>query len=279
MFGLYFGNYLLEHEAVPAADIDDLADLPHQAFFDRLDEKKSLSRDEAEVFFSGFRKEYSLDDEAIDAIDSGDIERIVPIFISFDSTKAVSENLEAYRRDKSMSDDELEAFRERADSGTLLPSFIFDDPQHYNQFVKLTFESIVRFISNRIILKTVRQMSSYSFDYLVCQELRGAHRIFLGISADKNSFLALAGKLKNNSAPTDAASPLDCMCETVNCIMGLYASALSYENIKMDIALPCYFSDKTIFSDGMLYCLPAIVDGVATDFIFSFDNTINIIEA
>ncbi|MCL1827888.1 MAG: chemotaxis protein CheX [Oscillospiraceae bacterium] len=278
MFGLYFGHYLSEHGIVPEADIAKIAALPYPAFTDELVGKKLLTRDEALKHLSEFKAEYDLSDDDVEAINSGDLKKIIPVFIFFDASEAVDETLKVYQRDSGITEAEVEKLRSSGEYKNLLPGFIYTDPVYYNRFVGKTIEGIIRCISDKVILKKAYAAQKFDFEHLACQELKGEHRIFLGISGSEDSLHAVAGKYAKRELPKmiDAAYE-DSLCEFINCINGLYASELSNENIRLEISLPAHGSDKTLVSESSLYCLPVTVDGVETVFIFSFDNNVSII--
>lgn len=277
MFGLYFGRYLFEKGIAAKEEIDDIPDLPYPVCIDKLIEKGRFSREEAEKHFLGFKGEYGLGDEAINAIDSGDMERIASAFLRFDDAGAMEANLKAYQKENGFTDVEMEALWKNGGILRIIPDYIHSDPMIYNRFVKLTLECVVRFVEGALILKKARQTRDCDVACLACQELKGAHRVFLGISGEGSNLKAFAEKYAGKEFPEMNDKAYDSVCELINTINGLFASALSKENIRLEIAVPHHYERKTLRSAGLIYRLPAVVGDAEIEFVFSFDNSVNII--
>ena len=256
MLDLYLRQYLLEKVDIAKANPDNPGEIGQ--------------------YLEGFMEEYGLSEGDIDAIRSGEPERITPIFLRFDDAEAIEANLKAYQADNGLSNHDMEELWKNGQILRILPDYIHSDPRYYNRFVRLTVESLIRFISGKLVLRKSRQLRAYDFSNLSYQELKGAHNIFLGLSGGEAALAAVAGKYAGKSFHSMDGLAFDSLCEMINCINGLYASALSLENVSLEIALPGRSRDGIIRSNGVLYCLPAVVDGAEIDIIFSFDTVIRI---
>ena len=274
MFGLYFGRYLTERGIVSEADAGDIADLQYPGFLDMLVDRKCITRDEAEKQLAGFKEEYDLDDDDISEISSGDLELIVPMFISFDAPGEAGGDMDAYRDETGLSEEDMATLNKQAE---FLPDFVHSDPKYYSRFVALTIENVIRFITDKVVLKKVRQVRRHEFECLAYQELKGAHRIFLGMTGTEDNMLSVAGKLLDRELECMDTIAFDSICEFINCVNGLYASILSEEDIVLEIVLPHHYVEKAIDSDNVIFCLPVVLDGAEVEIVFSFDSTISII--
>ena len=271
MLGLYFGNYLWENNIIAKTDMDDAANMPYPEFMQKLAEKNCLSPTEAERYLAGYKEESSLRDEDIEAISSGDIGRIVPAFIDFYAPETIDKKAEPHQNKEYPSDKAEETLTGPDESGSFIPDFIQSDLKRYNRYVTLTVECISRFISNKIVLKKARRVQTYDFEYLACQELKGAHHIFLGLSGKEDCLLFLANRFAGKEFSAMSQSAYDGVCEFINSINGLFASELSNEKVIMDIMLPCHYTNKSISSNDRLCCLPVVIDGKGIEIVFSFD--------
>lgn len=276
MFSLYFNQYLSDINVAINADNDDIASLPYPEYIDKLVERGNFTRTEAEAYAAGFIEAYGLGGGAMDAVNAGDVAKIVPVFLNFDESGAIEADLKAYQKDNRLTDAQMEELWKNGGILRVIPEYVHSDPGYYNRFVALTVESIARFISDRIVLRKARHMDSYSFSRLAYQELKGAHRIFLGFSGSEESLLAAASRYANREFAEMNDKAYDCLCELINTINGLYASELSKERVHLEIGLPGHQKGKTISSNGTLYCLPVSFGGAEMDVVFSFDAELQI---
>ena len=275
MFGLYFSRYLLENDLVKTTDIDDMANLPCQAFLDKFAARNCLAGGEAERYLAAFKKEYGFTDDDIEAINSGDMERIVPVFIYFDATEAIDRDITAFQRNTKLTDTEMETLKSKG-ADCFLPDYIQTDATAYNNFVQMTIESVVRSISPRVILKKARRTRKYAFEHLACQELKGTHHVFLGIAGKEESLLTIAGILAGKCFSEMNKIARGSICEFINRINGLYASRFSTGDVFMNLVVPYWHSDKELTSNADMYCLPVTFDDTEVEFVFSFDNDLDI---
>jgi CheY-specific phosphatase CheX len=277
MFALYFSRYLLENKLVKQTDIDDIADLScRTSFLGKLAEKNCLAGDEAERCLSAFKKEHGLTDGCIEAISSGDMEKIVPVFIYFDTEEAIERDITAFQKDTGLTDAEMEARKQDKGIGWFVPDYVQADAALYNNFVQMAMKHVASLVSAKVVLKKARQTREYAFAHLVCQELKGTHRVLLGIAGKEENLLAVAGMLAGKDLPEMDKAAHERISEFINRINGLCASALSTGEVFMKLALPYWYSHKTLTANSEMYCLPVVIGDVEIDFIFSFDNEVDI---
>ena len=256
MLDLYMRQYLLEKSVISNED--------------------AYSPEKAEPYLERFKEEYALSDGDIAAIKSGEMEQIIPVFLHFDGAGALEANLKAYQTDNDLSDHEMESLWKSGKILQILPEYIHSDPMLYNRFVRTAIDNVRHFISDRLILRKARQMRTYDFLCLACQEIKGAHHIFIGISGSGESLAAIAGEYTGKAFQGDDKLAYDSICELINCVTGLFASELSKESVAMDIVPPRYFRNGTVSSNGLLYCLPAVLVGAAIDIVFIFDSDFSV---
>ena len=64
---------------------------------------------------------------------------------------------------------------------------------------------------------------------------------------------------------------LDSIAEFTNCVNGLYAAELSFQNISMDMMPPKLSFDEAIDASGEYYSLPVFLEGKKCNLIVQFD--------
>ena len=276
MFGLYFGHYLVEKHVLSKADAAGIEDLGYPEYIDALAEKNLCTKDEAEKYLHNYKADHALDDDAIRILSSGNLEDIVPLFIKFDAERAVRDYIEAFKQDAGLTDDEADKLEQEGELGWAIPDFVQKDPLFHGQFIYTAVENYSRLISSKFVLRRARMVETYHFGGLAYQALKGAHRTFLGISGNHSGLKTVAGIFAKREFPELNNLAFDGLCELINSLNGVFASKLSAQGVFMEIDLPHWYADKSIVSNGTLYCLPIAIEGAEIELIFSFDSEMKI---
>lgn len=168
--------------------------------------------------------------------------------------------LVAFQSDLALSDEELKAIQD-GDIEGLLPAFMDVEDSRYLSLVGLTLRNIVRFITSYIRIEKGSFVSSLNARYIAWQRTIGDYDGFLGFCCDDDGILTLAdGYAKEKFGVVDEDA-LDSVCEFTNCVNGLYATELSYQNISIDMQPPEFLFDSTIDGEGEFYVLPLYTEG------------------
>lgn len=168
--------------------------------------------------------------------------------------------LVAFQSDLALSDEELKAIQD-GDIEGLLPAFMDVEDSRYLSLVGLTLRNIVRFITSYIRIEKGSFVSSLNASYIALQRTIGDYDGFLGFCCDDDGILTLAdGYAKEKFGVVDEDA-LDSVCEFTNCVNGLYATELSYQNISIDMQPPEFLFDSTIDGEGEFYVLPLYTEG------------------
>lgn len=168
--------------------------------------------------------------------------------------------LAAFQSDLALSDEELKAIQD-GDIEGLLPAFMDVEDSRYLSLVGLTLRNIVRFITSYIRIEKGSFVSSLNASYIALQRTIGDYDGFLGFCCDDDGILTLAdGYAKEKFGVVDEDA-LDSVCEFTNCVNGLYATELSYQNISIDMQPPEFLFDSTIDGEGEFYVLPLYTEG------------------
>ncbi len=118
----------------------------------------------------------------------------------------------------------------------------------------------------RLIDKDVYLEQAYSTDCFVAekyvvQEMAGNLHFKLYLTAEGDDLLAVANhftKAHYNVVDEDA---LDNVGEFLNCINGLYATNLSYNDISVDMSIPEYHTEPITIHSDKIYVIPICANG------------------
>ena len=137
----------------------------------------------------------------------------------------------------------------------------------YQSLIGLTLRNIVRFVSSYIRIEKGQFVTSHSAKYIAYQHTTGDYDGFLGFTCDDDSILALADGYAKETFDTVDEDALDSVCEFTNCVNGLYATELSYQDTTIDMQPPEFKFDSSIDGEGEFYVLPVYIDGKHSDLI------------
>lgn len=176
------------------------------------------------------------------------------------SREEIEQCLKDFQSDNGYSDTVMKAIQD-GDIEQFLPAFVEEDYSDYLPLIGLALRSIVRFISSYIRIEKGRFVPFLKTRYAAYQHTVGDHNGFLGFCSDSDGILAIASgytKEELNKVDEDA---LDAVGEFTNCINGLYAAELSYQDINIDMQPPELLFDTTIKEEQGFYVLPLYLEG------------------
>lgn len=232
-----FGDIAIEKGYLLAEEVTHLLNMqgnPYLQFVQVVTDNNILTVDEIETYLGEYKKNYNFSDSDIDAIKSGDIDRIIPVFVE-----------------------------------TAVP--------FSGECISLFLRNIVRFISSNLVIKKASKVNDYQFGSLASQKMVGSHEFFVGFACKEKELLAIANPFAKEEFTDIDEDSFDSVCEFINCSNGLYASKLSHEDIHIDMTPPLFYTDKKITSKGDIYVVPVIIDGKQSDLLITVDNPVEII--
>lgn len=159
-------------------------------------------------------------------------------------------------------------------SDAQISSLVHDDlAQCINIFVPLKSSQLKDFALT--LVQTIRRLidcdayldkaytaSSLQLDKYACQAIVGDMHMKVYISAADDNLLAIAnhfnGDTNRSTVDEDA---LDNVGEFINCVNGLFATNLSYEDIAIDMNSPEYSMEGPFISTEKLYVIPIHANG------------------
>jgi CheY-specific phosphatase CheX len=156
-----------------------------------------------------------------------------------------------------------------------LSSLIHDDlEQCVNIFVPLKSLALKTLV--RTIVRTMKRMidsdayldkayvtKSIQLDKYASQMIIGDMRIKVYMTAPDNGLLGIANYFTGDTYEEVTDDALDNVSEFINCINGLYATDLSYEDVSVDMNSPEYSLEGPLISNSKVYVIPMHANGYA----------------
>lgn len=290
MFSQFFGNYLLENQKISTEQFSSCMEYikKNRVKLGLIAENEGLlSRQQAnELNLLQMQSDKRFGDLAVEKgyLTESDVDYLLSrqgnpylIFVqALEENQCLSREeidacLASYQKDNEYSDTVMEAIQD-GNIEQLLPAFVDIEDTRYRDLIGLTLRNIVRFISSYIRIDKGRFVPSLTPRYAACQRTNGDYDGFLGFCSDDDDILALAsGYAKENFTAVDEDA-LDAIGEFTNCVNGLYAAELSYQEISIDMQPPELLFDATISSDSDFYVLPVYIEGKKSNLIIYIDS-------
>ena len=179
-------------------------------------------------------------------------------------------NITAFQKESNYSNAVMKAIRDGNIEG-MLPAFVNVNDQRYLDLIGLTLRNIVRFISTYIRIAPGEFISDHVPKYAAYQNTLGDYQLTLGFTGEDDDILALADGYAKEEFGTVDEDALDSIAEFTNCVNGLYAAELSFQNISLDMMPPRLTFDEPIDVDGEYYSLPIFVEGKKSHLIVRFN--------
>lgn len=182
----------------------------------------------------------------------------------------VEQGLIDYQKAEGFTDNDITAIKSN-DIDNICSVFINSDSTFTNGLFSLAVRNIIRFISSDVSLGKVQTTNSYEYEHLATQKMVGDHDVFLGFAGDGTSLLTIANPYAKEEFCEIDPDSYDSVCEFINCINGLYASALSKEDVNIDMEPPLFYDNNAVKAP-IVYVLPLTISGQRVDLVSAMDN-------
>ncbi len=179
-------------------------------------------------------------------------------------------NLTAFQKENDFSNSIMKAIRD-GNIERMLPAFVDVKDKRYLDLIGLTLRNIIRFISSYVRIAPGCFVSDKVPKYAAYQKIIGDYELTLGFTGENDDILALADGYAKEEFPTVDEDALDSIAEFTNCVNGLYAAELSFQNISLDMMPPQLSFDKEIDVTGEYYSLPIYLEGKESHIIVQFN--------
>ncbi len=294
MFGLFFGNYLVEKNKISQSQFDEVMNLQQKARVKlgliAVSEKLLTTRQAEEINDIQRKLDSRFGDIAIEKgyLLAEEVTYLLNMqgnpYLQF--VQVVSEHniltleeietyLEEYRTENGFSKSDIDALKS-GDIDRIIPVFIQDPTSLSGDCISLFLRNIVRFISNNIIIKTSYITQEYEAGIIAYQKMVGDHEFFVGFASKSDELLSIANPFAKEEFVTMDEDAFDSVCEFINCTNGLYASKLSQEDIHIDMTPPLFYTKKKITTKRELMVIPIIIGGKQSDLLIAVDSLFEI---
>lgn len=180
-----------------------------------------------------------------------------------------------YQRENGFTTTDIEDFKS-GDVDRIIPLYVRSENKLAVDLVGVALRTVIRLIDSEIAIDHSYEVSQYEFENYALQEVDGDHSIMLGFAGEGGNLLTIAETFAKEEFGTMDLFAFDSVCEFVNCINGLYASALSMQGIMVDMIPPMYYQAGSLTTDGKLLIVPIYIKNRKIRIVIATDAVIKV---
>ena len=100
--------------------------------------------------------------------------------------------------------------------------------------------------------------------------------MMLGLAGEGNNLLTIADVFAKEEFASMDLYAFDAVCEFINCINGLYASALSSRGVMVDMVPPAYYRAGCLRAEDKLLIVPVYIKNRKVRIVIAADTPIRV---
>ena len=289
MFSQFFGNYLLENNKITPEQYDDCMNYikANRVKLGLIAESEGLltSSQVMELNYLQVQSDERFGDLAVKKgyLTESDVNYLLGLqsnpyllFVqALDENNCLTHdeidyNLTAFQKENDYSNSIMKAIRDGNIEG-MLPAFVNIRDKRYLDLIGLALRNIIRFINTFLRIAPGEFISDKVHKYAAYQHTIGDYQCVLGFTGEDDGILMMADGYAKEEFGTVDEDALDSIAEFTNCVNGLYAAELSFQNITMDMMPPKLSFDEPIDVSGEYYTLPIYLEGKQSNLIIKID--------
>ncbi len=183
--------------------------------------------------------------------------------------------LELYQREHGFTSTDMEDLRS-GDAERIVPLFVRSKSRIAQELAGVAIRTIIRLIDSEIAIDASYESDCYEFENIAVQDVEGDHQIILGMAGEGNNLLTIASTYAREEFEEMDLFAFDAICEFINCINGMYATALSAEGIQVDMLPPMYYQAGCVKADDKVLIVPVYIKNRKIRIVIAVDNEIDI---
>lgn len=187
----------------------------------------------------------------------------------------IEKAMELYRKETGFTASDIEDLKS-GDADRIVPLFIRSDDERAQELAGVAIRTVIRLIDSRIAIGPSEEVENYEFKDIALQDVKGDYNITLGLSGEENSLLAIASAFAKEEFTKMDLYAFDSVCEFINCVNGLYASALSVEGVSVDMVPPMFYQQGRIKVDGKALVIPLYIKSSKIEVFIAMDTNLSV---
>lgn len=214
-----FGEIAIEEGFLTEPELEILLsvqDTEHLKLSQTLIDQDIMTLDDVEKYLIKYRSDYSLSDQAFEALKDGKARTIIETYLNFNNDP-------------------------------------FTDL--YKEYITLFYKNVVRFIDSSLHISHVELIESRQYDYIIKQDIIGPKRIYTGFGASTDVLVKIASEYADEAFHSLDDYALDALGEFLNLNNGLYLVNLSDYGVEMNLEIQ-NIQKNHLISSNKVYSIP-----------------------
>ena len=191
------------------------------------------------------------------------------------SQNDIETHIEEFRKSIGFAPEELEALK-NDDIDKIVPMFAYASKPYITDIAALALRNITRFVTSNYYIGKIEHVNNFEYRAFAGQRCEGDVNSVIGFAVknDPQAFIDIAKGYSKSDDFQFGLESYDAVGEFINCIDGLFSSALSNENIDIEI-LPQFAYENQI-AKGNAYVLPIYINGCEVSLYIAVDSDVTI---
>ncbi|MGN0376208.1 MAG: chemotaxis protein CheX [Suilimivivens sp.] len=162
------------------------------------------------------------------------------------------------------------------DVDRILPLFLPVGSEKYMGAAGTAVRTLMRCVDTELYPGKAAVVSEIAADNAAVQKMEGTPNITCGMAGKGDDLLYTASKFGQEEFPEVNEDALDAIGELLNCINGLYASAVSKEGTFLELLPPEFKTGIEKAKSREMLALPVYINGRNVNFLIAIDDEIEI---
>lgn len=294
MFSQLFGKYLIENDIISESQFEDILARMEQTraklgliavsegFLTKENaERINILQTQKDAKFGDIAVEEGyLTKEQLDAILSKQGNPYMKFIQVLEEVSGIEQSkievyVEAFRKSIGFTLEELDALKNE-DIDKIVPIFAYASNSNVTRIAALALRNITRFVTDNYYIGKIEHVDSFDYRAFAGQRCEGDINTVIGFAVknDPEGFLQIASGYSKQGTYILGLESYDAVGEFVNCIDGLFSSAVSTEGVEIEI-LP-QFSYENQIAKGNAYVLPIYINGKEVSLYIAVDSDVSI---
>ncbi len=192
------------------------------------------------------------------------------------SIEQLEQYLLDYQCENSLTASDMEAIKSD-DVDRILRLYLPVDCEKYLPAAGLAVRTLIRLIDSELYPEKAYIASELLSEKAAIQYVDGNVSISCGMAGNGNDLLDVASIFGQEAFEQVDEDALDAVAELMNCINGLYASALSKEGVVMELMPPEFSANVSKVASKEMLVLPLYIKGSKVNFLIAIEQKIELI--
>lgn len=173
-----------------------------------------------------------------------------------------------FQEDNNFSNTDIEDLKSD-DADRIVPIYLPMEARDYEELACIAVRTIVRLIDNDAYPKKAYFTDEVKVNNAALQSMDGNAPMYTVFAGQGQALEPMASTFAKEEFGEVTEDALDAIGELMNCINGLYASALSFQKITLELCPPEYYSEAKYVKGQNMLVLPIVVKGQEVSLILS----------